>query len=312
MHVQSLITRSSFCSVNSSDNYFVVNFYFFEFFREHPSTSFNRFAPIQKTNKCSQGGLIKLQNRLLQQEETTCNACQALLKNCKFDAAELTNQVEHALSTRVVPEAPQVPQDDADMEPAVAELTEEQNPDQKIPDKVDNGPEAALELLKEYEPIIELLPSGTLNKKVPFRCNACKSRGQPGGHVGEIGVLKLWAVKHFVGTHCASNRHKANVKKLTTSELAKPAQKVPCEAIRIDDPETAGRLYQYRKEFDVWASMADLDKHASHQYWQAGKPLTWHVRSASCEQETDCVEAMDRQVCAQCLSLGSSQTVSWC
>ena len=74
-------------------------------------------------------------------------------------------------------------------------------------DEQHDGPEACRVWMKQHEPTIELLPPGTYNKKYPYRCRLCRTRGWPDGRVGELGRLKLYSVKHFVERHLKSDMH---------------------------------------------------------------------------------------------------------
>ena len=93
--------------------------------------------------------------------------------------------------------------------------------------------------------------------------------------------------------------------------LSSRRKKVDCQGLSIDDAETAGRLWVYRNEFSLWASVANFKSCARHTYFHDANAGTWIVRSAECEKETLESEEMERNVCSACLSLGAAHSVSW-
>ena len=271
--------------------------------------------PLRKINACIGGGFRALQQHLLQQkEEFKCDVCMEMLKKANFVASDL----QEAMQARIRGEKMQPADGD------VPEVLPDQNAEKTQPkrkkmsqgdeaaDENDVGPAACKEYLQEFWPTIELLPPGSFNKKVPYRCTVCRSRHQPNGKVGDLVKMRLWSVKCFLQKHLDSQTHKdAVARKDVVVRDEEEAKMVPCEGLCINDEPTAGKLYLYRKEFELWASVANFESCAKHSYWHDGNLGSWFVRSASCDKTTLETPDMDRQTCGTCLQLGSSHGVSW-
>eukprot|EP00435_Cladocopium_sp_Y103_P021068 s2381_g5.t1 len=87
------------------------------------------------------------------------------------------------------------------------------------------------------------------------------------------------------------------------------AKIVPCQGLCINDEETGRRLYLYRKEFELWASVANFENCAKHTYWHDANSASWYVRSSACEKTTHFSEDMDKQTCGNCLQLAAAHGV---
>ena len=179
---------------------------------------------------------------------------------------------------------------------------------QLIAPQVDNSEVAGAAFARQFEPYIEILPPGAFGKKQPYRCHVCKNKRQPLGRVGELVSMKLWNVKNFLTQHVEGHGH---IDKLEKAKMI-PVQveKTQCQALCVDDEDTAGKLHVFRAEFHLWASLANFKQNAKHKYWHDANSGSWFVRSAECQGETDVSPNLERQVCAECLSLGTTTGVS--
>ena len=267
---------------------------------------------MQTLNRCPDGGFLSLQTDLASSKPLKgCPACDSMLKQAKFDQADLDKLINDFLANGAITKAktckgPKLDIDAADKnEDGADKLEDGENAKATVQDKV-AAREESLEYLKQFAGVIELLPPGTAGKKVPFRCLLCQTRSQPNGKVLELSQLRPHTVQYFVEKHLNCNSHKKNAK--LAEGTAMPSQtRVPCQGLSIADAASAGRLHVFRREFELWATVCNFQDNASHQYWQdAG---TWHVRSERCEKETTLCPTMERQVCAQCLVLGSAKSV---
>lgn len=279
-----------------------------------------RFAPIKKTQKCEEGGFVRMQAKLLSKEKVECEACKTMLANHKFSQAGLKEATEQVFSGERDPKDRfKEAVDDEGEEQKQPKISKKRKVARKGKDEdenveeesEDNGPEACQKFLKQFEPWIQVLPAGSFGKTQPYRCIACTSKAQPHGRVGDLVEMKLGSVKHFLSQHTGCRTHLENVKRLQRLEIVQQRKKVDCQGLSIDDAETAGRLWVYRNEFSLWASVANFKSCARHTYFHDANAGTWIVRSAECEKETLESEEMERNVCSACLSLGAAHSVSW-
>ena len=275
-------------------------------------SSICRFAPMKKLNACSQGGFQKLQLRILNDSETTCMACLALMQQQGFSAEKAKAAVDAALTGH--PDRQDVKdnvegaiQDGQETDKAEGALVVDH--DDTIPnEEVDNSPEACYEWMKQHEPTISLLPPGSFNKAVPYRCLACRTKTQPHGRVGECKRLKLYMVKHFVGQHIRSVNHQNNLAKMQLVEQSR--QLVPCMGICVSRPE-AGNLYIFCREFGIWASHADFEGGGKHKYTFDANAGQWNIRSATCKQETPLRHGVEHHACDECQALCAAHGATW-
>ena len=297
---------------------------------------------IKKVTDCPAGGFIKVQQKLLEEQEIHCDACKLLLARCKFNHEDLKEMVESVVkglaSVHPLKDIDSTAKDENPV-PASQETQEARFSKKKymacLPScrflggahlfvvlklfhslymkhltvaQVDNSEEAGAAFARKFEPYIEILPAGAFGKKQPYRCHLCKNAKQPMGRVGELVSMKLWNVRRFLTQHTEAHGH------IRALELAQtiPVQveKTQCEALCICDEDTAGKLYVFRGEFHLWASLANFKQNAKHKYWQDANSDSWFVRSAECEGETSVHPNLERQVCGACLSLGATTGVS--
>lgn len=151
-------------------------------------------------------------------------------------------------------------------------------------------------------PTIELLTPGTFNKRLPYRCNICITKGRPNGKIGDC--VNARSIKHFLTQHLQSDRHMKALGKTPTCE----GETVECQGLSVSDPQ-AGTLYDFRVEFGLWASMTNLKAFAKHSYWQNANSDEWFIRSYKCTSK--CVQKEGRRpTCPECLQLGHPRDVA--
>ena len=250
-------------------------------------------------NACPDGGYVKLQYKLLSDSEITCAACQQFLEERRFVPGDfknsLTNGINEAASQGSA-ESPPVKKSKRKTGGAEDDDAEQQD-----------SREEALAWLRTMEPVISVLEPGTFNKKFPFRCNLCKSPQYPEGKVGELSAMTLGSVKHFVGQHLKSGKHVENAER-GPEDLVRP--KAPCEGLFVGH-RTSGQLFLHKAEFHLWASIANFQGCASHQYDHDATSGSWFVTAKNCEGQCSIRRNAERQICDQCMMLGSSHSVSW-
>lgn len=272
---------------------------------------------MKKVNVCSDEGFRPMQVKLISGDEITCKACLALLKTHNFDPEVLKCAINAAKTGETLPVL-QDPQNQPEEQEQVEKLEIESDKGKKQKkngknqaeqEPLQDGNNACLEFVQQYAPWIELLAPGSFGKKIPYRCKACPTKCQPLGKVGDLTQWKVWAVKHFLTQHTNTPTHINNVNRLEGTE--KSVEKVDCEALCIEDEDTAGKLFLYRHEFQLWASIANFQDNAKHKYWQDGNQNAWYIRSSECEETTAASKAAGRNVCASCLQLGEAHSESW-
>ena len=269
---------------------------------------------MKKLNACSQGGFKKLQLRILTGEETKCEACLALMQEYGFDAeAARQKAVDAANGLTVDLEDDKMEGKDKmeeDEEQSVADLLippAAVKEDKKSEEILDH-PAACKEWMKQHDPIVTLLPAGSYNKIIPYRCVACKSKRWPHGRIGECKKMKLYMVRHFVMQHINSPQHQVNVERMNMQLVQEKI--VPCMGLPVNLPQ-AGNLYIFRKEFGLWATYADFECSAKHKYIYEASSNQWIIRSCSCKENTPLRGAFEHQVCVECENLSSSHSASW-
>ena len=272
---------------------------------------------------------MAVQQKLLDHTEIKCPACVEMYKVHNYEASELDEAVSAVLDCDVDPkdrfetEKP-VPTDQqaALIIPKRGRRRKTKNTkgkneedglehlDDVADENGDTGPAACMEFLKRFEGIIQLLPSGSFGKRVPYRCLICRNRTQPFGRVGELSKMRYGYVKHFVNQHCKGDKHRCNLRILRGEDVIKQPM-AKCEALCVGDPEVAGRLYQHQDIFSLWASMCNFQDHARHKYRRDANNESWIIRSASCEEECEAPKSGSRPVCKACLALGGPHGVTW-
>eukprot|EP00435_Cladocopium_sp_Y103_P020860 s3829_g5.t1 len=274
----------------------------------HPSCRVPmRLATTKKANMCTDGGFVKLQNKLLLDKPIGCHSCQALLTDCKFDADEFHDFVlkwmsgdmkstigDHAAEILSKVEPPKVEKPQA----------EEGDGSGSEDDQPEDRREAAMAYLKTVEPMITLLESGQFGKTCPVRCNLCRSTKWPEGKVIECNTLRAGSLRHFIGQHFKSRQHLDALQDKTET----PQKMVPCRGLCVNDPGSA-KLWMHRSEFKIWASLANFHGCAKHTYWFDANEDSWWIRSFHCLK--DCVgdEESERNACVKCRQLGQSHGV---
>ena len=258
-------------------------------------------------NQCPEGTFVDFQNRLLNgQDPADCKACHEILNTCKFQRENLNQWIELAENGDPLPF-------DVEIGP------EEQDQDQEIrpnnPGHENAGQEEEIKdphaYLAQYD-YLEVLKPGEYDKDIPCRCRLCKTRKEPLGKVFELSRMTYSSVKHFVSQHLNGAKHLQLVARYRQQQAAsdQPDGQIPlakCEALMVNDPES-GKLSEYRKEFAIWASMANVKKLARHCYWHDANNDTWFVRSVTCLQDTEPVPGR-RTVCKECIKICSTQGV---
>lgn len=252
---------------------------------------------MRKVNQCPDGGLSRLQVRLLNDETIQCSVCLEMLKEKKFERKEMTRVVEAMLDGTFTKSL--LPRNEYQEEPC----EEEENPIDANRTKV-----IAVTWLRTLEPTLTLLTPGTFNKRYPLRCKICVNRTWPQGKVLELSNLKLSTARHFVQQHVRSAQHQTA---LHERNNVTQVVRVACSGLHIDDHEQGNKLFQYRSEFRLWAQHTNFEGCAKHSYTQAPNQSGWIVRSFSCLREVDERPNFDYQVCTACLELGRSHGAAW-
>ena len=70
-------------------------------------------------------------------------------------------------------------------------------------------------------------------------------------------------MRYYLDKHLGCETHRQAlrgtiVQDEDTEDVGSSAQGVPCEAIKVGDPETGGRLVSCKREFALWASYTNL------------------------------------------------------
>ena len=78
---------------------------------------------------------------------------------------------------------------------------------------------------------------------------------------------------------------------------------------RLNDPEATGTLSEYKDEFRLWASMANLKEYASHSYWRDANTDDWFIRAEKCLKKIRPKKGKRRQLCKECHFLGGAHSV---
>eukprot|EP00435_Cladocopium_sp_Y103_P036995 s1840_g9.t1 len=269
-------------------------------------------ASTKKVNKCPDGGYKMLQLKIMGNREIKCKICQGLLEEYKFSQADCERaQLGELDETMPQSQENQQPLHEAPSksgeimpQPDGKKGRQQKAAEDDASDDNDNRYTRfdAISLLKSYEPMFTMLPAGTCGKKVPVRCNVCKSRSWPDGKVLEIGKLKEYMVKHFIKQHISLSTHFRHAKKMQEPNIS--LDRVPCQGLNIQDSENAGVLYTFRAEFDLWATYSNFADCAKHSYSRDSNNGPWTARSYHCEGLCDVRPSYDRQVCKKCLELG--------
>ena len=260
-----------------------------------------RLSP-KKAEKCPAGGFVKMQTALIQGDDWECQICKTLLSKRGFKNEDLQKNIVEAIElgkTTVdqghtaaaqegqAAESPEVPE---------GQLVEECQVDEMD----------AFEYMKQFSPHIELLEAGTLGRKLPFKCHLCKTRGFPQGKIGDL--CNINCMRSFIDRHVKSRKHQDALAAFN-QEAAGPVME-PCEGVWLDDPGTSGHLYEIRREFDVWAKLANIKRFARHSYQHDANRDTWHLRAQKCQHECERLAEEGPVVCRECMNLGKCKSVS--
>lgn len=257
---------------------------------------------MKKVNICSDGGYVKLQHKLLCSNEIKCCACKTMLEECNFDADAFNEfvlkWVNGELSSIVDERAAEVLANPEPQPEKAQDANEEANDDEET---AEDKREAALAFFKTFEPMLTLLEPGQYGKQCPVRCNLCISEKWKEGKVIECSVLRVGSLKHFIRQHfkCRQHLDALRDKKQVTGN------KTPCVGLHINDP-VAGKLYQHRSEFKIWASLANFHDCAKHTYWFDANEDSWCIRAQNCLKECELKESTENNTCEKCIQLGSA------
>ena len=281
-------------------------------------------APAKKVNKCPQGGLRKLREKMVNPDEITeitCQACLELFKINRFDKDRLREILENAANPDAEapkpsgaeqgnPEQSKAEQHDKQNRGKEKRTQKKSNKRRKKKDESDSdvsdgmNDENCKAVAKEYEPHIVLLEPGSHGKKYPYQCLVCKTAQQPDGKIGELGKWRPYSVRTFLEQHASGPTHKDNVEKAELGIIQEAdAPMVPCEGLSMDHPEDRSVLHAYKEEFTTWASFANFQETAVHSYWKDPDEHDWRVRARQCLKEVKKDPNRERQVCKECLKL---------
>eukprot|EP00435_Cladocopium_sp_Y103_P027143 s4175_g6.t1 len=268
---------------------------------------------MKKINWCSGKGYVEFQKLLATGKAITCESCKHAMEECNFDPDQLQKEIESALAG----------------DKALAGAAEEGvNPEEVNPEQMVDKPPAkkrrngknedatldrwkreedARAVAKEFEPHITLLPLGSHNRMVPYRCSLCITAKQKEGKVGECKKLTPGSVRHFLQQHVDSYGHQQALRSGGLEVVA--GETVPCEALDLSFPMEGSMLHAFKAEFGLWASFANLEATAKHSYWKDGNSGSWHVRSKDCKNEVEQNLNKSRQVCDECMKLTKSKSI---
>ena len=84
--------------------------------------------------------------------------------------------------------------------------------------------------------------------------------------------------------------------------------RVECTGLDLSRPMAGSLLHCLRVEFGLWASFANLEAKAQHQYWKNATTGAWQVRSHRCLRELDVHDQQDA-ICTECLKLTKSKSI---
>ena len=111
-----------------------------------------------------------------------------------------------------------------------------------------------MDWVRSLEPVLQVLPLGTLGKSVPVRCNICKTKRQPQGKVFDITCeTNAKAIWRCVQQHLESPGHLQNMVpgvKLAKDEAAEKKIK-ECNGLRLFDASVS-RVAAFRDEVRTW------------------------------------------------------------
>ena len=241
-----------------------------------------RLAPVKRVSECQDGGYVALQRRVLdRKDDGKCEACAVLLRTCKFDHDKLDEEVHAALH--------------GGKEDHLG-TSKNDNGDQG--DDKDQDP---WEFARNFSPDIEILQPGAFGKHLPYRCLVCRTKDQPDGKVGNLSIMKVSSIKHFLSKHLESTTH---LRFLRARERAEDEAKVPCLALLVSSPDCAGLLFDMQPEFKLWTSFANLPQLAKHAYWQDASTDTWYIRSSRCKRQCGAPPEGHHPICSECRALG--------
>ena len=160
----------------------------------------------------------ELQERLLEDKPPECLTCLAFLRSKDFEADTCKEYMNMAITEAF---SPFIARFHSVLDDLTADLENFQKPeglDQPTADGQEEGPkpeqdEASasewqkIERLLAKMKVLQLLPYGTEQKRVPIRCLICKSKGQPRGQIFEADKLRFNSIKRFVDQHCQGPNH---------------------------------------------------------------------------------------------------------
>lgn len=230
------------------------------------------------------GGFIPLQRKLIKGDSTVdCKACSAMMDECEFSAEKLKDCIDTALRFESEVLAQKLKEQEAlkEKREKKREATKDQQEESAEEEDVKKDEEEKgdpYELVKKHADVIELLKPGEGGKTLGYRCLICKSKGQPEGKVGELHHASKGCINHFLGQHLESTTHLRNLARMKREATV---QRVLCKSLRVDDELSAGILYDFRAEFDIWISMVNFQHSIKHQYTK-DPAEGWLIRSGNC------------------------------
>ena len=92
--------------------------------------------------------------------------------------------------------------------------------------------------------------------------------------------------------------------------ISRSLQSCACSCrFSLNDSDMKNALNDYKEEFKLWATMANLKEYALHSYWRDANSDDWLIRSDKCLKMIAPKEGRSRQLCKECCSLGGSHSV---
>ena len=246
-----------------------------------------RNAPVRNAVNCSEGGYVTLQMKLARSQPVSCESCLQLLLQVGFKpetvprllAGERVAPVKASSQTEQAKEE----QPEAKIETVQQMLSQWGNP---------------MDWVRSLEPVLQVLPLGTLGKSVPVRCNICKTKRQPQGKVFDITCeTNAKAIWRYVQQHLESPGHLQNMApgvKLAKDEAAEKKIK-ECNGLRLFDASVS-RVAAFRDEVRTWLTFCP--RFGKHTYKLDERTGECYVR------HSDCQAVHADGLCEPCRSLG--------
>ena len=265
---------------------------------------------LKKAACCIEGGFVGFKNRLLAGHKIRCEACLNLLQLHQLSADGSRQAVEEFAADDATTST-QKETGSSQLDTAAGEkLGGDQQDAGKKDDAAEDPLQTCLNYLKEFAPVIE--PVTLSDGKLAYRCDACRTRGQPGGKINKLGKPVLDAVKHFLRQHLECPSHVANVRRLADIERLKentahePHETVPCKGYCVSNENSGGELKFFFDDFKRWATHTRLCDRTQHEYTTDFTSDEWFIKHKDCAGHAK-IEDGQAPCCPACSGLGDKR-----